>query len=93
MNNSIGSDSKSDSPSSVARWERWTASLAASEAAMISAEMSKRYHLVCHEIAKKFGGAQDMFGFYHRSVYGNIMTAARSRMQHARADKLVYCHA
>ena len=54
--------------------------------------MSKRYHLVCHEIAKKFGGAQDMFGFYHRSVYGNIMTAARSRMQHARADKLVYCH-
>ena len=26
------------------------------------------------------------------SVYGQIMTPARSRMHHARADKLVYCH-
>lgn len=26
------------------------------------------------------------------SVYGKIMTPARSRTQHARADKLVYCH-
>ena len=30
-------------------------------------EMSKRYHLACHEIAKKFGGAQDMFGFLERN--------------------------
>ena len=26
------------------------------------------------------------------SVYGQIMTPARSRMHHARADKLEYCH-
>ena len=26
------------------------------------------------------------------SVYGQIMTRERSRMQHARGDKLVYCH-
>ena len=26
------------------------------------------------------------------SVYGQIMTTARNRMQHARADMLVYCH-
>ena len=26
------------------------------------------------------------------SVYGQIMTPARSRMQHVRGDKLVYCH-
>ena len=30
-------------------------------------EMSKRYHLACHEIAKKFGSAQDMFGFLERN--------------------------
>ena len=26
------------------------------------------------------------------SVYGQIMTPARSRMKHERGDKLVYCH-
>ena len=26
------------------------------------------------------------------SVYGQIMTPGRSRMQHQRGDKLVYCH-
>ena len=26
------------------------------------------------------------------SVYGRIMTPTRSRLHHARADKLVYCH-
>ena len=26
------------------------------------------------------------------SVYGHIMTPARSRMQHERGDTLVYCH-
>ena len=30
-------------------------------------ETSKRYHLACHEIAKKFGGAQDMSGFLERN--------------------------